>query len=104
EVRDLLAYLRLIANRADEVSLRRGLNVPKRGIGDRAEEYVAAYAARERLSFAQALRTPSDVPTLAARSAAAIAGFNALIDELREQAATDGPVAELVEAVLDKSG
>src|SRR6185437_10812363 len=104
EVRDLLAYLRLIANPADEVSLRRVLNVPKRGIGDRAEEYVAAYAARERLSFAQALRTPSDVPTLATRSAAAIAGFNALIDELREQAATDGPVAELVEAVLDKSG
>ena len=104
EVRDLLAYLRLIANPADEVSLRRVLNVPKRGIGDRAEECVAAYAARERLSFAQALRTPSDVPALATRSAAAIAGFNALIDELREQAATDGPVAELVEAVLDKSG
>jgi DNA helicase-2/ATP-dependent DNA helicase PcrA len=104
EVRDLLAYLRLIANPADEVSLRRVLNVPKRGIGDRAEEYVAAHAARERLSFAQALRTPSDIPALAARSAAAIAGFNALIGELREQAATDGPVAELVEAVLDKSG
>ena len=48
EVRDLLAYLRLIANPADEVSLRRVLNVPKRGIGDRAEEYVAAFAQRER--------------------------------------------------------
>ena len=46
EVRDLLAYLRLIANPADEVSLRRVLNVPKRGIGDRAEEYVAAFAQR----------------------------------------------------------
>ena len=55
EVRDLLAYLRLIANPADEVSLRRVLNVPKRGIGDRAEEYVAAYAARERITFAEAL-------------------------------------------------
>ena len=44
EVRDLLAYLRLIANPADEVSLRRVLNVPKRGIGERAEEYVASYA------------------------------------------------------------
>ena len=53
EVRDLLAYLRLIANPADEVSLRRVLNVPKRGIGDRAEEYVAGYAARERISFAR---------------------------------------------------
>ncbi len=104
EVRDLLAYLRLIANPADEVSLRRVLNVPKRGIGDRAEEYVAGYAARERITFAEALRTPSDVPALAARSAAAIAGFNAMIDELREQAATGGPVAELVEAILDRTG
>jgi len=104
EVRDLLAYLRLIANPADEVSLRRVLNVPKRGIGDRAEEYVAAFAARERISFAEALRTPNEVPGLATRSGAAIAGFNALIDDLREQAATGGPVAELVEAVLDQTG
>jgi DNA helicase-2/ATP-dependent DNA helicase PcrA len=104
EVRDLLAYLRLIANPADEVSLRRVLNVPKRGIGERAEEYIAAYAARERASFAQALRTPWDVPGLASRSASAIAGFNELIDDLREQARAGGPVAELVEAVLDRSG
>jgi DNA helicase II / ATP-dependent DNA helicase PcrA len=104
EVRDLLAYLRLIANPADEVSLRRVLNVPKRGIGERAEEYVASYAQRERISFAEALKTPSDVPGLAARSASAIAGFNALVDELREQAATGGPVAELVEAILDRTG
>src|SRR5690242_454746 len=104
EVRDLLAYLRLIANPSDEVSLRRVLNVPKRGIGDRAEEYVAAYAACERITFAEALRSPSEVPGLAARSAAAIAGFNALTGDLREQAATGGPVAELVEAVLDRTG
>jgi ATP-dependent DNA helicase UvrD/PcrA len=104
EVRDLLAYLRLIANPADEVSLRRVLNVPKRGIGDRAEEYVASYAQRERITFAQALAAPGDVPALAARSASAIAGFNALVGELREQAASGGPVAELVEAVLDSSG
>jgi DNA helicase-2/ATP-dependent DNA helicase PcrA len=104
EVRDLLGYLRLIANPADEVSLRRVLNVPKRGIGDRAEENVASYGARERITFAQALRTPAEVPGLAARSAAAIAGFNTLVDELREQAASNGPVAELVEAVLDRTG
>jgi DNA helicase-2/ATP-dependent DNA helicase PcrA len=104
EVRDLLAYLRLIANKADEVSLRRVLNVPKRGIGDRAEEYVASYAQRERIPFHEALQTPSDVPALAARSASAIAGFVAMVGELREQAATGGPVAELVEAVLDRTG
>jgi len=104
EVRDLLAYLRLIANPADEVSLRRVLNVPKRGIGDRAEEYVASYAQRERIPFHEALKTPSEVPGLATRSATAIAGFNTLVDGLREQAASGGPVAELVEAVLDSSG
>jgi DNA helicase II / ATP-dependent DNA helicase PcrA len=104
EVRDLLGYLRLIANPADEVSLRRVLNVPKRGIGERAEEYVAAYAARERIPFAEALRSPGEVPGLAARSATAIAGFNTLVGDLREQAAAGGPVAELVEAVLDRTG
>src|SRR6516165_1236984 len=103
EVRDLLAYLRLIANPADEVSLRRVLNTPKRGIGDRAEEYVAAYAQRERITFAQALARPADVPGLAARSAAAIEGFNALLDGLRELAES-GPVADLAEAVLDRTG
>jgi len=103
EVRDLLAYLRLIANPADEVSLRRVLNVPKRGIGDRAEEYVAAFAQRERITFAQALARPADVPGLAARSASAIEGFNTLIEELRDLAEA-GPVAELAEAVLDRTG
>jgi len=103
EVRDLLAYLRLIANPGDEVSLRRVLNVPKRGIGDRAEEYVAAFAQRERISFAQALARPGDVPGLAARSASAIAGFNTLIGDLRELS-DEVPVAELAEAVLDRTG
>src|SRR6516162_390880 len=103
EVRDLLAYLRLIANPADEVSLRRILNTPKRGIGDRAEEYVAAYAQRERITFAEALARPGDVPGLAARSAAAIEGFNGLLDGLRELAES-GPVADLAEAVLDRTG
>ena len=103
EVRDLLAYLRLIANPADEVSLRRILNVPKRGIGERAEEYVAAFAARERISFAAALARPGDVPGLAARSVQAIERFNALIGSLREMAA-ERPVADLAEAALDRSG
>jgi DNA helicase II / ATP-dependent DNA helicase PcrA len=103
EVRDLLAYLRLIANPADEVSLRRVLNVPRRGIGDRAEEYVAAFAQRERITFAQALGRPADVPGLAARSAHAIEGFNTLIGGLRDLAES-GPVAALAEAVLDRTG
>jgi DNA helicase-2/ATP-dependent DNA helicase PcrA len=104
EVRDLLAYLRLIANPEDEVSLRRILNTPRRGIGDRAEEYVAALAARDRVSFAQALTRPQDVPGLASRSARAIEGFNWLMTSLREMEAARAPVGDIAEAVLERSG
>jgi DNA helicase II / ATP-dependent DNA helicase PcrA len=104
EVRDLLAYLRLVANPADEVSLRRVLNVPKRGIGERAEEYVAALANRDRLTFAGALARPQDVPGLAARSARSIEGFNALMSGLRSAAVAGAPAGDLAEAVLDRSG
>ncbi len=104
EVRDLLGYLRLIANPDDEVSLRRVLNVPRRGIGERAEECVTALATRERISFARALARPADIPELAARSARAIEAFNELIGGLRESARAGSPVADLAEAVLDRSG
>ncbi|HTZ91912.1 MAG TPA: DNA helicase PcrA [Streptosporangiaceae bacterium] len=104
EVRDLLAYLRLTANQDDEVSLRRVLNTPRRGIGDRAEEYVAALANRDKISFAAALARPDDVPGLAARSARAIEGFNDLMTGLREMAAAGTPVGDLTEAVLDRTG
>ncbi len=69
EVRDAIAYLRAIANRTDDVSVRRILNVPKRGIGDRAEAAVAELAARERISFGDALRRVDEIPGLASRSA-----------------------------------
>jgi DNA helicase-2/ATP-dependent DNA helicase PcrA len=104
EVRDLLAYLRLIANPGDEVSLRRILNTPRRGIGDRAEEYVAGLASRDKISFAAALARPDDVPGLAARSARAIEGFNDLMAEFRAAAEAGSPVGDLAEAVLDKTG
>jgi ATP-dependent DNA helicase UvrD/PcrA len=104
EVRDLLAYLRLIANPEDEVSLRRVLNVPRRGIGDRTEESVAALAHRDRTSFAAALARPADVPALSPRAARAIEGFNELLAGLRADAAAGLPVAEIAEAVLERTG
>jgi DNA helicase-2/ATP-dependent DNA helicase PcrA len=103
EVRDLLAYLRVLGNPEDTVSLRRILNVPRRGIGDRAEACVEAYASRERISFWQALRVPEDVPGMATRSINAVREFVALLDELRAAAESLTP-ADLVEQVLVKSG
>ncbi|WP_217998420.1 DNA helicase PcrA [Actinomadura rubrobrunea] len=103
EVRDLLAYLRVLVNPEDTVSLRRILNVPKRGIGDRAEACVEAYASRERISFWQALRRPEDVPGMATRSINAVREFVTLLDGLRAQVADRTP-AEMVEAVLRETG
>jgi DNA helicase II / ATP-dependent DNA helicase PcrA len=104
EVRDLLAYLRLTANPGDEVSLRRILNTPRRGIGDRAEECVAALASRDKTSFAEALTRPDEVPGLAARSARAIEGFNELMAGLRAMAGGGSPVGDIADAALERTG
>ncbi|MCO5999183.1 DNA helicase PcrA [Actinoallomurus rhizosphaericola] len=103
EIRDLLAYLRVLANPEDTVSLRRILNVPKRGIGDRAEACVEALAGRERVSFWQALRRADEAPGIATRSLNQIKDFVALLEELQEMVETATP-AELIEAILTRSG
>ncbi|MGF7234112.1 MAG: DNA helicase PcrA [Frankia sp.] len=102
EIRDMLAYLRVLSNPTDTVNLRRILNVPKRGIGDRAEAMLSAFAERERVPFADALGRVGDVPGLATRSANAIRSFSTLLSELAA-IVPDGPVAVL-EAVLARTG
>ncbi len=105
EVKDAVAYLRVISNPADTVNLRRILNVPKRGIGMRAEACVAALAERERIPFIAALGRPEDAPGIVTRSVTAIKGFTALLEGLGQiHADEDAGVAELLEAVLDRSG
>lgn len=104
EVRDLLAYLRLITNPEDEVSLRRVLNVPRRGIGDRTEKSVATMAQWDGTSFAATLARPREVPGLSPRAVCAIEGFNDLLAGLRADADAGVPVADIAEAVLDRSG
>ena len=104
EVRDALAYLRLLANPEDTVSLRRVLNVPKRGIGDRAEACLEALAQRESLSFAQALRRCEDAYGLATRSLAAVQAFRQLVDDLRTLVESGTGPATVLEAVLERTG
>jgi DNA helicase-2/ATP-dependent DNA helicase PcrA len=104
EVRDLLAYLRLLANPLDTVSLRRVLNVPRRGIGDKAESCVEGLAARERIPFFDALRRCDEAPGIATRSAQAVTDFVALVDELRETVERGAPPSAILEAVLARTG
>jgi DNA helicase-2/ATP-dependent DNA helicase PcrA len=105
EVRDALAYLRVIANPDDVVSLRRIVNTPRRGIGDRAQEFVAAFAARENISFGAALERADVIAGLAPRSLHAIQDFTTMMTTLRGVAAgPDATPAAVLEAVLDQTG
>ncbi|MEE1940639.1 DNA helicase PcrA [Streptomyces sp. TRM 70361] len=104
EVRDILAYLRVLANPEDSVPLRRILNVPKRGIGDRAEAMIEALALREKITFPQALRRVDEAYGMAARSANAVKRFNALLEDLRTVVESGAGPATVLEAVLERTG
>lgn len=103
EIKDALAYLRVLVNPDDDVNLRRILNEPKRGIGDRAEGAIAALAERDRTSFMDAMRRADQAPGMATRSVNAVGGFVKLIDDLAVVAAGSGAVPAL-EAVLEQTG
>jgi DNA helicase-2/ATP-dependent DNA helicase PcrA len=104
EIRDIVAYLRVLDNPGDTVSLRRILNTPRRGIGDRAEACVAVYAENTGAGFADALVAAAEgkVPMLNSRAEKAISGFVELLDELR--GGLDDDLGDLVESVLERTG
>jgi DNA helicase-2/ATP-dependent DNA helicase PcrA len=104
EVRDALAYLRMLANPADEVSLRRILNVPKRGIGDRAEACVEALAQRDRITFWQALQRAEEAPGIASRSLNAVRAFVDMVEELQSMVAAGERPDVILEEALARSG
>ena len=104
EVRDALAYLRMLVNTADEISLRRVLNTPKRGIGERAEACIAALADRDRITFWEALSRAAEAPGLATRSLRNIEAFVAMVQELQSMVAADERPDVILESVLERSG
>ncbi len=103
EVRDALAYLRAVANPDDTVSIRRILNTPRRGIGDRAEACVEALSSRERIGFGPALERADEAPGIGSRAVRAIGEFTALMASLRELAETEPP-SVILEQILAGTG
>jgi DNA helicase-2/ATP-dependent DNA helicase PcrA len=104
EIRDVLAYLRVLVNPADSVSLRRVLNVPKRGIGDRAEACVEVLAQRSGTTFWEALQGAADAPEIATRSLRCIESFVAVIRSLQTMVDESARPDDIVDAVLTQSG
>jgi DNA helicase II / ATP-dependent DNA helicase PcrA len=104
EVRDALAYLRMLVNPADEISLRRILNVPKRGIGERAEACVESLAQRDRITFWGALQRAQDAPGMATRSLTCVKGFVDMVEELQSMVAAGERADVVLEQVLARTG
>ena len=103
EIKDVLAYLKVISNPLDGISLQRVINVPRRGIGDTSLGKITEYARGNNISLYDAMGRISVIPGLTARVTKPVAEFICLIEELR--ARKDGlPVTAMTLEVLDKSG
>ena len=102
EIKDALAYLKAVINPTDEVSVKRILNTPKRGIGDGSVGKLDAHATAHGLSFIDALRQ-SEAAGVSGKAATGIMQFLFLLDSV-EQLATDDRPAPLLEALLERSG
>ena len=104
EVKDLLAYLRVLANVEDEISLRRIINVPKRGIGDTSLDYVNEFARNNNISFWQGLLRCSEIGSVPARAAQAINEFTSMVSALAVLVEAKTKPSVIVEAALEQSG
>ncbi len=103
EVRDAIAYLRVIVNPADQLSLKRIINVPKRSIGQTSVAHLDRFTQSAGVSFHDALGRAHEVEQLTGRARRSIADFLEVLGFIREQAATGGPSAAMA-AVLDDTG
>lgn len=103
EIKDLLAYLRIIVNSSDDISVKRIINVPKRGIGAATIAKVDEYAIRQEISFLDALYQAEDIPSIG-KASLKIAKFTDLISNLRELWQKGAKVSELFEELLTQTG
>ena len=102
EIKDVLAYLRLLYNPEDSLSLTRIINVPKRNIGATTMEHVAAYAEAQGISLFEALSSTDEIP-VTKRAKASLENFAAMIfDLLNDIEGKD--VLSLIETVIKQTG
>ncbi|ARW37872.1 DNA helicase PcrA [Bacillus amyloliquefaciens] len=101
EIKDILAYLRLVSNPDDDISFTRIVNVPKRGVGATSLEKIASYAAMNGMSLFQAIKQV-DFIGVSAKAANALDGFGAMIENLTNMQDYLS-ITELMEEILDKT-
>ena len=104
EIRDAIAYLRSIANPVDEVSVRRILNEPKRGIGDTTEAAVEEFAIAHRIPFGEALERAGEINGLMNRAVSQLKAFAAMMNRHRDLVAKGAPADEILKSILFDSG
>jgi DNA helicase-2/ATP-dependent DNA helicase PcrA len=104
EVKDALAYLRSIVNPSDELSIKRILNVPRRGIGDKAEAVLNGYALRHRLTFFEAINRAGEINELTAKAKASLNDFSVLMLDLQKMFLDKKPPSEIIHHMLQTSG
>ena len=103
EIRDVLAYLRAVANPGDEVSLRRIINTPRRGIGDTTVGRLVAFGTEQGIGFVGALQRAEEAGA-SGKALSAVRSFLELLDELRGSDLVANPPDKLIEVVLDRTG
>ena len=104
EIKDAMGYLRAVVNPADEVSVKRVLNVPKRGVGEGSVAKLDALAKADGITFAEAMRHAQEAG-LTGPAARGVESFVRLLDEMSALAAQEGTgPGDLLQAVMDGSG
>jgi DNA helicase-2/ATP-dependent DNA helicase PcrA len=104
EIKDVLAYLRVVVNPGDLVTIRRIVNTPKRGIGEATVASLEGFANEEGTSFLEAARRVEEISSLGQRARGSVHGFVGVIDALGRIAADGAGPARMVEAAYTDSG